>query len=851
MKRLIFTLLFALNLTNFTQAQVISEFFYNDPGGGQDLHEFIEIHNNTGAAIDMTGYTMTGVNFNFPSISLDAGGYFVIAVDSMRLQNAFPGLTAYQWESGALSNGGETIAINDASGNIVDQLTYDNAAPWNLMPNGSGNSFVLCDVNADNADPANWLPAVGPTSYMIGNNAIFANPGEAGFCPGGAFVSFYQAAGAEVIENVGTMTIGVVLANPGMDDVTVDAQISFASTASPSDYVYTDPTTITFPAGTDTLQFISIEIVDDMEVEGIDTIIINLSNPSMGTGITNGKYTISINDNDSDTPLTNDLILTGVIDGPLSGGLPKALEFYVVNDIADLSTFGVSRTNADDVDYNFPAVSATAEDYIYLTRDSAGFHDYFGFAADFITTSNAANGNGDDAYLLFEQLSQIDAFGEANMDGTGTPWEYQDSWAYRKDGTGPDGDVFVVDNWLFGTPNILDGSSTNADATSPFPIGTYSPIAPTEITANDDDLAADYNATTTLNVLANDVIPGDVTSLTIITNPTAGIAMANGIMDISYTPEQDACGIDSLVYEVCNAGGCDQATVLISIECPPSYPLYDIALVTADGDGDLQADSVGTTCELRGVVYGPNYRPSGLTFVLIDGNNDGITVFSFTGVDGYMVNEGDEISVKGSITQFRGLIQIMPDEISVISTDNSLVDPTVVTALGENTESQLVRANNLMVMSVDGDNYTVVDGDGNTMVLRLDSDIPVTGADLPTSFDAIGLGSQFSSAGDVVDDGYQFLPRYIEDILMADAVLDPSLAEDIKYYPNPTSKELVIETEESMDFIVISNVLGQTMKVFKQADLTTRVDVSNFANGVYIISFLNNDRTWSTEFVKK
>ena len=136
------------------------------------------------------------------------------------------------------------------------------------------------------------------------------------------------------------------------------------------------------------------------------------------------------------------------------------------------------------------------------------------------------------------------------------------------------------------------------------------------------------------------------------------------------------------------------------------YPLYAIGLVTADNDGNLQVDSVGTTCELRGIVYGPNYRPGGLTFVLIDGDNNGITVFDFTNEVGYTVTEGGEISVKGTIGQFRGLIQMGPDEITVLSTDNTLVAPTVVTTLGEATESQLVRANNLTVVSEDGDNVT-------------------------------------------------------------------------------------------------------------------------------------------------
>jgi len=80
-----------------------------------------------------------------------------------------------------------------------------------------------------------------------------------------------------------------------------------------------------------------------------------------------------------------DLVITGVIDGPLSGGLPKAIELYAVNDIADLSIYGVGSASngsgSDDVEFTFPADSVPADSFIYLgaadprSVDRA-FHDY-------------------------------------------------------------------------------------------------------------------------------------------------------------------------------------------------------------------------------------------------------------------------------------------------------------------------------------------------------------------------------------------------------------------------------------------------------------------------------------------
>ncbi len=173
---------------------------------------------------------------------------------------------------------------------------------------------------------------------------------------------------------------------------------------------------------------------------------------------------------------STDLVISGVIDGPLPGGLPKAIEVYVINDIADLSTYGVGGANngggSDGEEFTFPAVQASAGEFLYIASETTGLRDFCGFAPDY--TSSAASINGDDAIELFHNGAVIDVFGDINVDGSGQPWEYQDGWAYRNNGTGPDGATFVLANWTFSGPNALDGASSNAMASTPFPLGSYS-----------------------------------------------------------------------------------------------------------------------------------------------------------------------------------------------------------------------------------------------------------------------------------------------------------------------------------------------------------------------------------------
>lgn len=177
-----------------------------------------------------------------------------------------------------------------------------------------------------------------------------------------------------------------------------------------------------------------------------------------------------------------DLIITAAYDGPLPGGLPKGIELYVVNDIPDLSIYGIGSANngqgTDGEEFTFPADAVTAGTYLLISSESAEFANWFGTAPDY-DAGSAMGINGDDAVELFMNGGVIDVFGDINVDGNGTPWEYLDGWAYRVDGTGPDGTTFVQSNWFFSGPNALDGETTNASAGSPIPVGTYSTTANT------------------------------------------------------------------------------------------------------------------------------------------------------------------------------------------------------------------------------------------------------------------------------------------------------------------------------------------------------------------------------------
>ncbi|MGM0624498.1 MAG: choice-of-anchor J domain-containing protein [Bacteroidota bacterium] len=170
-----------------------------------------------------------------------------------------------------------------------------------------------------------------------------------------------------------------------------------------------------------------------------------------------------------------DLMITGVADGPLSGGTPKAIELYVVNDIPDLSDYGIDiaangAASSGSPSIILPAEAATAGDFFYLSGTEQEFLDFFGFSPDL--TSGSVSFNGDDAIELYQNGAVVDVFGEVGVDGTGETWDYLDGWGYRIDDATPAA-TFNDADWTFSGTNQLENGTTNETCDSPFPIGTF------------------------------------------------------------------------------------------------------------------------------------------------------------------------------------------------------------------------------------------------------------------------------------------------------------------------------------------------------------------------------------------
>lgn len=136
----------------------ISEIMY-DIEGSDGGKEWIEIYNNTGNSIDLTEYKFfeNGVSHGISHIQgeelLPNNSYAIIADNATNFINTWTDVSKSQIydASFSLSNtAGEYLAIKDADGNIVYEVTYDTS----LGANGDGNSLQFYQSSWRSALPS-------------------------------------------------------------------------------------------------------------------------------------------------------------------------------------------------------------------------------------------------------------------------------------------------------------------------------------------------------------------------------------------------------------------------------------------------------------------------------------------------------------------------------------------------------------------------------------------------------------------------------------------------------------------------------------------------------------------------
>lgn len=371
--------------------------------------------------------------------------------------------------------------------------------------------------------------------------------------------------------------------------------------------------------------------------------------------------------------------------------------------------------------------------------------------------------------------------------------------------------------------------------------------------------------TVTVNVTNNDNIPNSPAAnvLTIATPPTNGTATVKGDSAVVYTPNSGFCGTDVLTYQICDApGSCATATVTFNIKC---YPVRTIEQMNNINAANGVADSINASCELTGIVYGVNLRASsnGLQFSLLNNaGTEGIAVFRNTGTFGYTLQEGDRVTVRGSVAQFNGLTQIDLDTVYKVNGNNPLAAAQTVLRVEESTESRLVEIKYLRYVDIAqwtpgvGAGFTVrmysAQNPSDTIAVRIDNDVDLYNQQTPPvePMNIRGLGGQFDSSNPFTS-GYQLLPRYSADI---DESVDTKLVNysaEVTLSPNPTQDVLNIRTEIAFDRIVVYGIDGKVVKAISNPTFNEQVNLAGMPSGVYAVRFEKDGGIWTSAVIRR
>ncbi len=548
---------------------------------------------------------------------------------------------------------------------------------------------------------------------------------------------------------------------------------------------------------------------------------------------------------------SQDIVITEIMYNPPESGT-DSLEFVEIlnNSGAAYDMTGATFT-AGYANFTFPSMTLNDGEYAVIAVNDTAFFSVFGFYPMEWSGTGLSNGG------KFIELK--DSTG-AYLDSL--TYDDENGWPTEPDGNGASlvlcdvkSDNNLPENWLAattGTGIMINGKEIKANPNA-------ASGCPTSMTLEDDYVSTLKDISAVFDVLGNDVIPGAVTSVTVGTPSMGGTATVNANNKIEYTPPAGQCGIvDVFTYTVESGGDSQTATVNVAISCSPTY---SIGIITTENPGG-EADSLGVACTITGVVYGVDMiGGDGVQFTLIDANGDGIQVRHGNMDLGYTVAEGDELTVVGEVGQYKGLTQFVPATITKNSAGNTLLAPTVVTTLGEDTESRLVKLETMFLVDASqwntsgSFNVDITNGGADTLTMRIDSDVDVAGnaafpANLANGFHLTGIGGQYDSSSPYTD-GYQIFPRYVADFDIIVGTNNPALQQKIKLYPNPTNNDFVIATTDlKVDEIRLVNIMGQTLKQVMTPNQVQTISLADYPQGTYFVQITAGD-SFTTMKVEK
>jgi hypothetical protein len=523
------------------------------------------------------------------------------------------------------------------------------------------------------------------------------------------------------------------------------------------------------------------------------------------------------------------------------------IEIYNKGNVAvNMNNFLIKNAFND----TFPNVTLAAGKFYVVCFNAPFFKAKMGFDAGHQWKQGALNNTGELIELWNSNNTLIDSTRYKSI----APWPAQANGG---------GSSLVICDLLGSNDKQTDWTACTVDSgkklngsTLFVTPGTINCNGAAVLSATNDNANTTKNTAVKIAVLKNDVSTKTATIVSATVPVNGGTAVINAKKDtILYTPKKDYCGADNFSYTITDGTLTSTATVNVNITGCAATVATVAQLRPVDATGT--ATELGKLYEVSGIVNSPNFRPTGLEFDIIDAGA-GVIVYNAAKTFKYTVKEGDKLTVRGTVTQFNGLIQLAAD--TVFKTGAGVVSNAgIVTKLNESTEALIVKVKNVTLVDaakwttgVGTGGFTVDVTDGtNTFSVRIDKDIDLYNQPAPTGkLNFTGVGYQFDNAAPFLD-GYQLYPRYAKDVEKVVATLDPSIAPAVSVFPNPMSSELTIKMEKAIQKINIYNAIGQSVLRISNPSDSETINTNTWSNGVYFVEFSTTEGVYTTRVVKQ
>lgn len=544
------------------------------------------------------------------------------------------------------------------------------------------------------------------------------------------------------------------------------------------------------------------------------------------------------------------LVINEIMYNPPEAG-DDSLEYIEVINATNSSINLSGYKIADGVSFNMPNINLGAGQILLVAKDSVAIQIVFNKTAYQWVSSGSLNNSGELITIRNNVNDIIDAVTYADA----SPWAAEaDGFGSSLELCDPGLDNNVGDNWRAGTTptgkiiNNIEIKATPGTANSSICIvepDLYVDVKNFEFTPKDITINVGETVRWS-NKGGQHNVNGSKTKF-----PSNPESFSNGPTSSSAWTYDFTFKIAGLYNYQCDAHPGDMRGTITVLPAANPYPKYNIATVTTTSAEGV-ADSAGVKCEVEGIVYGTNLRPTGLQFTIIDGQNNGLAVFN-TGLNfGYTVTEGDLISIKGKLEQFNGLTQIVPDSIKLLSSGNALINPKEITSFVENDESSLLSINNLTYVDVSqwtgtgaGFNVEMTDGN-NDYQIRIDADNELYSMSAPTApLKVTGILGQFDNTSPF-DGGYQLLPRYAADMTTISSTEETNDLNKIVVSPNPFIDNITIASVNTIQKIKLYDGNGRFILTCDHGT----IDMGSFRSGMYFLRIMTNKGMTTTKIVK-